>query len=162
MKTIRIVLVAMTILLATWGIAFAHGGKHVSKNTGSGASYARDILPVFEKNCASCHGSESPEHIEFLANSEEYLKKHIGPRMDNYTLMSSFVIWPDTGSLMRNLDDGTSTDNGKPGKMYAHLGKSEQERKANLKLFKRWVGYWTLKEWPEISKDEVDRMQLTP
>jgi len=162
MKTIRIVLIAMTVLMATWGLAFAHGGKHMSTDTKSGASYTRDILPVFEKNCASCHGSGSPEHIEFMANSDEYVKQFVGPRMDYYTLMSSFVVWPFTGSLMRNLDEGTNTDNGKPGKMYVNLGASEQERMANLELFKRWVGYWTLKDWSEISKDEVDRMQLNP
>ncbi len=122
MQNIRIVFVVMAILMATWGMAFAHGGKHKSADTGTGASYTRDILPVFENNCASCHGSKSPEHAVFMKNSDEYSSKFVGPRMDNYTLMSSFVVWPDTGSLMRNLDDGTNTENGKPGKMYVHLG----------------------------------------
>ena len=82
--------------------------------------------------------------------------------MDNYTLISSFVVWPDTGSLMRNLDDGINTDNGKPGKMYVRLGESEQERKMNLKLFKSWVGQWTLKDWSEITKEEMGRITLAP
>ena len=162
MQDIRTVFVVMTILLATWGMAFAHGGKHVSKNTGTGVSFTRDILPVFEKNCASCHGGRSPGHIEFIANKDEYLKQAIGPRMDNYTLIWSFVVWPDTGSLMRNLDDGINTDNGKPGKMYVRLGESEQERKMNLKLFKSWVGQWTLKDWSEITKEEMGRITLAP
>ncbi|KKM90188.1 hypothetical protein LCGC14_1241140 [marine sediment metagenome] len=152
----------MAILMATWGMAFAHGGKHKSADTGTGASYTRDILPVFENNCASCHGSKSPEHAVFMKNSDEYSSKFVGPRMDNYTLMSSFVVWPDTGSLMRNLDDGTNTENGKPGKMYVHLGGDEQERMMNLKLFKSWVARWTLKDWSDITKEEMGRITLAP
>ncbi len=160
--SIRTAFIILIILLATWGMAFAHGGKHVSKNTMTGTSYTRDILPVFEKNCASCHGSESPEHAVFIKNIDEYVKQFMGPRMDSYTLLSSFVVWPDTGSLMRNLDDGMNTEDGKPGKMYLHLGASEQERKANLELFKLWAGYWTLKDWSKISKDEMDKIELRP
>lgn len=160
--SIRAALIILLALLTTWSIAFAHGEKHKSIDTKAGVSYTRDILPIFEKNCASCHGSKSPEHTEYMANIDEYQKQYIGPRMDNYTLISSFVGWPETGSLMRNLDDGTNTEDGKPGKMYVHLGVSEQERKANLELFKAWVGNWTLKGWAEISKDELDSFQLNP
>ena len=162
MKNIRVAFAVITILLATLGIAFAHGGKHKSTDTATGASYARDILPIFEKNCSSCHGSNSPEHAVFMKKSDEYASKFIGPRMDNYSLLSSFIVWPDTGSLMRNLDDGTNSVNGKPGKMYVHLGGSEQERMLNLKLFKSWVVHWTLKDWADISKDDMDKIELRP
>ena len=162
MRNIRVVSIVMAVLLATWGMAFAHGGKHKSRDTETGTSYTRDILPIFKKNCASCHGSNSPEHVEYMAKMDEYQKQYIGPRMDNYTLLSSFIAWPVTGSLMRNIDDGSNTQDGKPGKMYLHLGESELERKSNLKLFRSWVGHWTLKDWASISKDEIDKIMLSP
>ncbi len=51
---------------------------------------------------------------------------------------------------MRRLDDGKG---GKPGNMYQYLGSTEEERQQNLKLFKEWVGNWTLKKWKDITKD---------
>jgi hypothetical protein len=97
-----------------------------------------------------------------MKNLEGNVNKSVGPRMNNYTLMSSFVVWPDTGALMRALDDGTNTPDGKPGRMYQYLGATEQERNINLEVFKKWVGYWTLKNWSETSKDEINRIQLGP
>ena len=45
--------VVIAMFLAAGGIAFAHGGKHKTTDTGNGASHTRDILPIFEKNCIS-------------------------------------------------------------------------------------------------------------
>jgi hypothetical protein len=67
----------------------------------------------------------------------------------------SFVGWPNSGALMRRLDDGKGSKNGKPGNMYQHLGSDEQERQVNLVLFKKWIGTWNLKRWADISKDEL-------
>ncbi|MCK7501111.1 MAG: hypothetical protein MZW92_71545 [Comamonadaceae bacterium] len=53
---------------------------------------------------------------------------------------------------MRRLDDGKNTKDGKPGNMLQYLGASDEERLKNLGLFKAWVGNWTLKRWPEITK----------
>jgi hypothetical protein len=39
--------------------------------------------------------------------------------------------------------------------MYRFLGETEEERQKNLGLFKAWVGNWSLKRWPEISKEEL-------
>ena len=88
--------------------------------------------------------------------------------MDTYADLIFYVGWPDTGAIMRRLDDGSNTKDGKPGNMYQYLGSTEEERQANLKLFKAWVGEeaWTLKRWdkkgdvPAISKEELDLMKL--
>jgi len=52
--------------------------------------------------------------------------------------------------------------------MYQYLGAKDEERQANLKVFKAWVGEegWTLKRWnkrgdvPGVTKDELGKMKL--
>jgi hypothetical protein len=39
--------------------------------------------------------------------------------------------------------------------MYRHLGTTEEERQANLKRFREWVGNWVLKRWPEVTMEEL-------
>jgi hypothetical protein len=60
--------------------------------------------------------------------------------METHAHLAAFVGWPDNGALMRRLDDGRHTKDGKPGNMYEHLWADEQERQHNLALFKAWVG----------------------
>ncbi len=76
-----------------------------------------------------------------------------GPRMDNYADLLFFVGWPDSGALMRRLDDGSSVHakGGKPGNMYQYLGTTNKERQKNLSLFKAWVGEggWNLNRWKQ-------------
>ncbi len=74
--------------------------------------------------------------------------------MDTYENLMIFVNGPDTGALMRRLDDGTHTKKGKPGNMYEMLGEDPAERAANLTIFKRWVGGWTLKRASFITDAE--------
>jgi len=88
--------------------------------------------------------------------------------MDTYADTIYFVGWPDTGALMRRLDDGKASKSGKPGNMYAYLGSSDEERQKNFKLFKGWIGEdaWVLNRWnargdvPGITKDQVSKMKL--
>jgi hypothetical protein len=80
--------------------------------------------------------------------------------MDTYSHLIFYTAWRDTGALMRRLDAGTNTKDGKPGNMYQYLGDTEEERQKNLKLFKEWVGYWTLKRWPEITKEELSKIRV--
>lgn len=122
--------------------------------------YTSDIKPIFVQRCAGCHGADSPEYEEFKKDREKYKATYKGPRMDSYTYMVYFTGWPDTGSLMRRLDDGKGAKDGKPGNMYGYLGLSEEERQKNLKLFKEWVGTWTLKRGPEITKEELDGIKV--
>jgi len=124
-------------------------------------SYRKHIRPLWQARCSACHGAASPEGAEFDQNKEKFKALSKGPRMDSYTALVSFVAWPDTGALMRRLDDGKSTADGTPGNMYVTLGANEQERQKNLALFKRWVGAdaWTLKKPDVISKEELLRFK---
>jgi hypothetical protein len=36
----------------------------------------------------------------------------------------------------------------------------KRKDKKNLQLFKAWVGNWTLKRWPEITKEELDGIKV--
>ncbi|MCL4536048.1 MAG: cytochrome C [Nitrospirae bacterium] len=123
-------------------------------------TYRKHIKPVFDSKCIGCHGPQSPELPEFEKDKKKYKEMSKGPRMDSYTYLTSFVGWPDTGAIMRRLDDGKNTKDGKPGNMYQHLGSTEEERQQNLKLFKDWVGNWTLKKWKEITKEELDAIKV--
>ena len=123
-------------------------------------TYQRHIKPVFNKQCLVCHGPEAPEYHEFKENQKKYEESMRGPKMDSYTHLIFFVGWPDTGAVMRRLDDGKNTKDGKPGNMYQYLGATEEERQKNLKLFREWLGNWTLKRWREISKEELDAIKV--
>jgi hypothetical protein len=131
------------------------------------ATYSKDIKPLFEAKCAGCHGAASPYFGEFEKEPKKFAAAMKGPRMDSYADLIFFVGWPDTGALMRRLDDGANAG-GKPGNMYQFLGTSDEERQQNLKTFKAWVGPegWILKRWqargsvPAISREELDKIQV--
>lgn len=131
-------------------------------------TYRKDIKPLWEKACASCHGAQSPYFGEFVEDKEKYVKSLKGPRMDTYADLIYFVGWPDTGALMRRLDDGKNAKEGKPGNMYQYLGKSEEERQENLHLFKAWVGEgaWfhnrlnAKGDVPGITKEDLSKLKL--
>lgn len=131
-------------------------------------TYRKDIRPLMERRCLACHGSSAPYYGDFKEDAKRYAAAMKGPRMDTYADTIYFVGWPDTGALMRRLDDGKSNKGGKPGNMYAYLGSTQDERQKNLELFKAWVGEeaWVLNRWkargkvPGITKDQVSRMKL--
>ncbi len=113
-------------------------------------TYRQHIKPIMDARCVGCHGADAPEYKGFKEEKEVWLTKGIGPRMDTYSHLVFYTGWPDTGALMRRLDDK------KPGNMYQHLGESEEERQKNLALFKSWVGNWSLEKWAESSKEDLD------
>ena len=125
-------------------------------------TYRKDIRPLWERQCMACHDGSSPSLAEFDENKEKYKALSRGPRMDTYAHLAAFTGWPDTGALMRRLDDGKHTGDGKPGNMYQYLGADEAERKKNLALFKAWVGEdgWVLKRFEEISREELGRIKV--
>lgn len=124
---------------------------------GGEVTYTKDIRPSVEAHCADCHGKDAaPEYDAFKKEKEKWLAQGQGMRLDTYSHLVFFTAWPDTGSLMRRLDDGKGRKDGKQGNMYRHLGDTEEERQKNLKLFKEWVGKWVLKKWPEITKEELN------
>jgi hypothetical protein len=137
--------------------------------TAQEVSYRTDIAPLWKSKCIACHGEKSPERADFLLDEKGYAAKSQGPRMDTYERFIAFIAWPDTGSLMRRLDDGTSPNaGGKPGNMYQNLGSTDKERAANLKLVKAWVGEgaWNLNRWekkgdaPAISKEQLGKIKV--
>ena len=122
------------------------------------ATYQKDIHPLFEGRCAICHGLKSPLVDEFKKEKEKYIKENKGPRMDSYSLLVEFVKGKDTGAIMRRLDDGKNTRGAKPGNMYINLGEDEVERQKNLKIFKAWVGSWSLKRKNELTEEELKKI----
>jgi hypothetical protein len=124
-------------------------------------TYSKHIKPVITHKCMKCHGSDAPEYKEFKKDKKKFISMKKGPRMDSYTHMVYFIGWPDTGAMMRRLDDGSSKESGKPGNMYKNLGDTEEERQRNLSLFKAWIGSWTLNRWSAVSKDDISKMTLT-
>ncbi|MBI4204483.1 MAG: cytochrome C [Betaproteobacteria bacterium] len=129
-------------------------------------TYRKDIRPLWQDKCSGCHGPSAPYLGEFMENEKKFTQQLKGPRMDTYADLIFFVGWPDTGAIMRRLNDGAK--GGKPGNMYQYLGASEEERQKNLKLFKDWIGpgAWIQKRWkargevPGVTKEELDAMRV--
>ena len=104
---------------------------------------------------------------EFKLDEEKYKKDKLGPRTDTYENLLQIMVYPDSGAFMRRVDDGTSTSDKKPSNMYKHLGATDAERQANLKMLKSWVGEgaWNLNRWiakgvmPAITKEQMDKVQ---
>jgi hypothetical protein len=130
-------------------------------------TYRKDIRPMWEQKCSVCHGAGSPYLGDFKQDQKKFEAMLKGPRMDTYADLIFFIGWPDTGAIMRRLDDGKTTG-GKPGNMYQYLGGAEEERQKNLNLFKEWVGKdaWKLNRWkakgdvPAITKEDVDKIKV--
>jgi hypothetical protein len=132
-------------------------------------TYRTDIAPLWKAQCSACHGPQSPERADFLLDEKGFAAKSQGPRMDTYERFIAFIAWPDTGALMRRLDDGKSKyGGGKPGNMYEKLGATEAERAANLKIVKAWVGEgaWNLNragkkgDVPAVTKEQMDKIKV--
>ena len=129
-------------------------------------SYRKDIRPLMEQKCFACHGASSPYLGDFKEDTKKFEAMLKGPRMDTYADLIFYVGWPDTGAIMRRLDDGKNAG-GKPGNMYQYLGSADEERQKNLNLFKEWVGKdaWKLNRWkakgdvPAITKEDMDKIK---
>jgi len=86
-------------------------------------TYRKHIKPLFDAKCGRCHGSDSaPELGAYKEEKDVWVAKDKGMRMDTYSHLIFYTAWPDTGALMRRLDDGKSLTDGKPGNMHLHLG----------------------------------------
>jgi len=131
-------------------------------------TYRKDIRPIWENKCGGCHGSSAPYLGEFKENKKKFEAQFKGPRMDTYADLIFFIGWPDTGAIMRRLDDGKSAASGKPGNMYQYLGATDSERQKNLAVFKDWIGKdaWKLNRWkargkvPAITKEELNKVKV--
>lgn len=147
-KRLVIAVTGFTVLVA--GIAAAGDVK-----------YRTHIKQLFEQKCEACHGNDAPEYGDFKKDKVKYTSMFKGPKMSGYANLVYFTGWPDTGALMRRLDDGTNTKDKKPGNMYQYLGADDAERQKNLKFFRDWVGNWVLKRWPEITKEDLNGIKVT-
>jgi len=121
-------------------------------------TYQKEIRPLFDSKCSMCHGPKSALVDDFKKEKEKYTKENKGPRMDSYPLLLEFVKGKDAGAIMRRLDNGKSKTDGKPGNMYPYLGKDEEERQKNLKVFKSWIGSWNLKRRNESTEEEIQKI----
>ena len=126
---------------------------------GEVVTYEKDIKGIIAKQCLSCHGSDAPAMEEFKKDEAGFKKKMKGPRLDTYANLMVVVKGSDAGALMRRLDDGKNTKDGKLGNMHSYLGTTDAERSANLETFKKWVGSWTLKRKKELSKEELEAIK---
>ena len=130
-------------------------------------SYAKDIAPLIKDNCADCHAGDAPTLQQFNQDKEKFKKEKQGPRNDTY---ENLLLILDTGELLRRLDDGTFTENKKPGNMNKYLGESPEDRSKALATFKAWLGEgnWDLtraepKEGVQsFSKELIQKQQLKP
>jgi len=154
--------IALLVLAAVVACAGPEQAARAGREAaGPVVTYREHVRPIWEARCSGCHGPASPPISDFEANQEHFAARMIGPRMASYAELVQFVVWPDTGALMRRLDDGGSHPEGTPGNMYVNLGGDEAERQKNLAVFKAWVGEgaWNLKHWDEIGKPELERIR---
>lgn len=142
-----------------WGMVCLMLAGSVMTSAGTATAeevrYTTHIKALVDARCAGCHGGDAPEYGDFKKDKEKFTTMSRGPRMDTYPHLIFYAGWPDTGALMRRLDDGSGAKDRKPGNMYRHLGDDEAERQKNLGLFKAWVGTWTHKRFPDLTKEEL-------
>jgi hypothetical protein len=131
-------------------------------------TYRKNIAPMWQSKCIACHGAHTPELADFQLKDKEFIAKSQGPRMDTYGRIIGFIGWPDSGAIMRRLDDGMNPlSGGKPGNMYQYLGSTDEERALNFRLLKAWIGEdaWNLNRWevrgvvPAISKEPLEKIK---
>lgn len=126
-------------------------------------TYSGQIAPLFSQRCLDCHGADAPTLAEFDKDKAGWKQKNRGPRMDSHERLLVFINGSDAGALMRRLDDGKHSADGKPGNMYVNLGDTDAERAANLAVIRRWVGpgAWILKKRPQWTDAEIRSVRAT-
>jgi mono/diheme cytochrome c family protein len=139
------------LLLATAGALAALP----SAASAQSVTYENTVKKIFAERCAACHINGAPSLAEFDKDKEGWTKKFKGPSLADYASVMILVKGSDAGALMRRLDDGKNTKDGKPGNMYNYLGNNPAERSARLDTMKKWVGNWTLKRRKELSDAEL-------
>lgn len=146
--------------MKTQALSFILFGLAVTAASATEVTYSQQIQPLVAARCIACHGADAPEYPAFKKDKDAWVAKGIGPRMDTYAHLIYYTGWPDTGALMRRLDDGANTKDNKPGNMYQYLGADEAERQASLVLFKDWVGNWTHQRFDALTKDDLAGIKI--
>src|SRR5512139_2295838 len=132
MKRKLVATLAMPALMACTTAAAQQEPTPMAGPAAAVVTYRTHIARWIKAQCAESHGDDAPTLAEFKLNEEKYKKAKLGPRTDTYADLRQIVAYPDHGALMRRLDDGTNTPDGKPGNMYKNLGETGAERAANL------------------------------
>jgi mono/diheme cytochrome c family protein len=138
------------LLVAAWALAAVTGSAAAQSVT-----YENTVKKILADRCMGCHGAGAPTLAEFDKDKEGWKKKMKGPRFDSYANLMILVNGSDAGALMRRLDDGKNTKDGKPGNMYVWLGSSDAERAQRLGVMKKWVGSWSLKRRKDLTEGEL-------
>jgi hypothetical protein len=128
-------------------------------------TWQKDIQPIIAAKCAGCHGPNQPGFADW--NVQRVKNKSLAPQLVTYAYFMNHVVWPETGAVMRRLDDGKGAGGGKPGNMYAFLGADDTERAKNLQTIKTWLGEgaWNLNRWkkrgdtPGITKEQLEKIK---
>ena len=87
------------ILLSTASVAAQESSESRTPGENTSVTYTGKIQPLFLEKCAGCHGEAAPEHKQAKKDKEGYKARELGPRMDTYTYLKSFIAWPDTGAV---------------------------------------------------------------
>jgi mono/diheme cytochrome c family protein len=145
------------VLAAACVLAAASGGVSAAEQS---VTYENTIRKIVADRCLGCHGANSPSLAEFNKDKKGWAQKFKGPRMDSYANLVVFVNGSDAGAVMRRLDDGKNTKDGKPGNMYNYLGSTDAERAQRLEQFRKWVGNWTLKRRKELTTSELAAIKV--
>jgi len=128
-------------------------------------TWRKDIQPIVTAKCAGCHGTNQPGFADW--NVQRVSNKSLAPQLVTYPFFMNHVVWPETGAIMRRLDDGKDAAGAKPGNMYVYLGADDAERAKNLHTIKAWLGEgaWNLNRWqkrgdtPGITKEQLDKIK---
>lgn len=139
------------LLLATAGAMTALSGAAGADSY----TYENTVKKIIAERCAACHVNGAPTLAEFEKDKAGWMKKFKGPSLADYANVMILVKGSDAGALMRRLDDGKNTKDGKPGNMYNYLGKDAHDRAERLEKIKKWVGNWSLKRRKELSEAEL-------
>jgi mono/diheme cytochrome c family protein len=142
--------ISLLMLVAAWALVGVSGSA-----TAQSVTYENTVKKILAEQCMGCHGAGAPTLAQFDKDKEGWKKKMKGPRFDNYSDLMILVNGSDAGALMRRLDDGKSTKDGKPGNMYVWLGGSDAERAQRLDVMKKWVGNWSLKRRKDLTEGEL-------
>ena len=138
------------VLVVAGALAALSGGAAAQSVT-----YENTVKKILTERCMGCHGAGSPTLDEFEKNKDSWKKKMKGPRFDDYKNLMVLVNGSDAGALMRRLDDGKGSKDGKAGNMYVWLGGNDAERAQRLGVMKKWVGNWSLKRRKDLSESEL-------
>ena len=86
----------LTIFVGLFAIAASASAQDVT--------WRKDVQPIIAAKCAGCHGPNQPGFADW--NVQRVKDKNLAPQLVTYAYLMNHVVWPETGAVMRRLDDG--------------------------------------------------------